>query len=94
VREILIEQVEANPYQPRTRFDEAASASWWIRSSPRAFFSRSLCGDLRRFGFSVGGWRAPTSGGPFGGLEQIPAIVKEVDDREMLELALGGKRPA
>jgi ParB family transcriptional regulator, chromosome partitioning protein len=85
--QIRVDQVEANPHQPRKSFDsnalEQLSAS--IRSSGliqpvvvrRQGAAFQLIAGERR-------WRAARHAG----LTQIPAIVREVTDAESLELAL------
>ena len=79
--------IQPNPFQPRTEFDEEEI--------------RALADSLRREGMiqpvvvrPAGGgyqlvtgerrWRAAKAAG----LERVPALVREVDDRKMLELAL------
>jgi ParB family transcriptional regulator, chromosome partitioning protein len=85
--QIRVDQVEANPNQPRKTFDSNALAelSASIRSSGliqpvvvrRQGLGYQLIAGERR-------WRAARQAG----LTQIPAIVREVTDAESLELAL------
>ncbi len=87
--ELPVEEIGANPYQPRTRFDEetiqelAASIKSagvlqpvLVRRVPGADGYQLVVGERRLRAAIVAG------------LKRIPAIVREVGDREMMELAL------
>ena len=86
-RQLPVGDIGPNPFQPRTRFDDAAlkelSAS--IKASGvlqpvlvrRHADSYQLVAGERRLRAAL-----------LAGLEQIPAIIRDVDDREMMELAL------
>lgn len=87
LRELPVKDVRANPYQPRTRFDEAALAELVdsIRASgllqPVVVRARGgryelIAGERR--------WRAVQELG----WSTIPAVVKDVDDQTLLTLAL------
>jgi ParB family chromosome partitioning protein len=86
--QIDVKSVRANPYQPRQEFDEneirqlAESLKKQgllqpvvVRPAGPGFYEL-VAGERR--------WRAAR----LAGLEKIPAIVKDVDDKKMLELAL------
>jgi ParB family chromosome partitioning protein len=87
LRELPIAQVRPNPYQPRTRIDEPALAELAqsmeasgllqpvvVRSQGGAY--ELIAGERR--------WRAAQRLG----WSKIPAVVKDVDDRTLLTLAL------
>jgi ParB family transcriptional regulator, chromosome partitioning protein len=87
--ELRVEEIVANPYQPRTHFDDdaiqelAASIKATgilqpvlVRRNPGAGGYQLVAGERRL--------RAAVASG----LKSIPAIVKDVADREMMELSL------
>ena len=87
LRELPVDAIQANPYQPRGRIDETALKELVasIRSSgllqpvvvrPRLGGYELIAGERR--------WRAVRELG----WTKIPAIVKDVDDRTLLTLAL------
>jgi ParB family transcriptional regulator, chromosome partitioning protein len=71
--ELLVDEIVANPYQPRTHFDDEPIL---VRRNPGASGYQLVAGERRL--------RATISLG----LRKIPAIVKDVADREMMELSL------
>src|SRR5579872_6609149 len=85
--EIPIEQIGPNPRQPRTSFDPAAQDE--LRGSI-ATFGVLVPVLVRRRGERyelIAGerrWRAASAAG----LRTIPAIVRDAEDRESLELAM------
>src|SRR5215831_7558337 len=87
VAEIAIADVEPNPHQPRTRFEESS-----LRELADSIQATGVLQPIivRR---SSGGYQLVAGerrlrAAQLAGSENIPAIVKDVDDREMLELAL------
>jgi ParB family chromosome partitioning protein len=87
--ELSVDEIVANPYQPRTHFDDEAiqelAASIratgvlqpvLVRRNPVAAGYQLVAGE-RRLRATV-----------IAGLKKIPAIVKDVADREMMELSL------
>ena len=85
--EIDIDLIEPNPEQPRTRFAEAnleeLAQSIRVNGVVQPIVVRSVGG---RFQIVAGErrWRASQRAG----LRKIPAVVKEVSDEKLLELAL------
>jgi ParB family chromosome partitioning protein len=73
-RELPVSEISPNPFQPRRRFDDDAI--------------RELAASIKVSGVlqPVGERRLRAAG--LAGLERIPAVVKEIDDDEMLEMAL------
>jgi len=89
VREIAIDQVEPNPFQPRTRFDESA-----LRELADSILATGVLQPIlvrRRNetdGYQLVAGERRLRAAQLAGVDHIPAVIKEVDDREMLELAL------
>ena len=88
VREIPIDEIATNPFQPRTRFDDQGIRDLAdsikatgviqpviVRRSPDGSY-QLVAGERRLRASSLAG------------LASVPAIFREADDREMLELAL------
>ncbi len=86
--EIPLAMITPNPYQPRTRFDDDSIRE--LATSIRAtgvlqpVLVRRVDGEAYQL---VAGERRMRAAG-LAGLERIPAIIREVSDREMMELAL------
>ena len=88
VTELSVHSVSPNPFQPRTRFDEVSLKE--LSDSIRAtgvlqplLVRRVAVGDYQL----VAGERRLRAA-QMAGLTRVPAIVKEFDDRAMMELAL------
>ena len=88
LREIPVELVEPNPRQPRRSFDEAAltelADSIRARGLLQPIIVRSLAGG--RYELVAGERRLRAA--RLAELEAIPAVVREADDWERLDLAL------
>jgi ParB family chromosome partitioning protein len=87
LQELPIAEIGPNPFQPRTRFDDEA-----IRELAASIKATGVLQPVlvRRGsdGFQlVAGERRLRAAG-LAGLQRIPALVREVDDREMLAVAL------
>ncbi len=87
--EVPVGAIDPNPSQPRSRIDEGALGA--LAASIRASgvlqpILVAPAGDDGRHRIVAGErrWRAAR----LAGLERVPAVVREVDDRERLELAL------
>ncbi|HEY9505618.1 MAG TPA: ParB/RepB/Spo0J family partition protein [Gemmatimonadales bacterium] len=87
LRELPLSSVKPNPYQPRTRMDQAELADL-TRSMESSGLLQPVVVRPRDGGFElIAGerrWRAAQQLG----WPRIPAVVKEVDDRTLLTLAL------
>jgi len=88
VRELPVDQIEANPEQPRTRFDddrlEELAASLGRHGVIQPVVVRATPGGGYRL---IAGERRLRAS-RMAGLEMIPAIVRNVDESAGLELAL------
>ncbi|MEM6320444.1 MAG: ParB/RepB/Spo0J family partition protein [Bacteroidota bacterium] len=89
VANIPVKAIEANPFNPRTDFDEAAlqelSASLKVHGLVQPITVRSMASGKYQLISGERRWRASQ----MAGLEEIPAYVRAVEnDQEMLEMAL------
>jgi ParB family transcriptional regulator, chromosome partitioning protein len=88
MNEIHIEQIETNPYQPRTRFDEEAlnelAESIRIQGIIQPITVRQI--GKERFQLISGERRLQAS--KIAGLTHIPTYIRTANDQQMLEMAL------
>jgi ParB/RepB/Spo0J family partition protein len=82
-----VEEIGPNPFQPRTRFDDSAlqelAASIKASGVLQPVLVRQHAGSFQL----VAGERRLRAA-QIAGLDKIPAVLKQVDDRQMMELAL------
>ncbi len=82
-----VDQIRANPSQPRTFFDEEGLAS--LAASIKASGVIEPLVVRRRDGaFELVAGERRLRAAKMAGLTRVPIVVREVDDREMLQLAL------
>ena len=88
LHEIRIDQIDANPFQPRTRFDEEAlkelADSIRVHGIIQPITVRKIGKD--RFQLISGERRLQAS--KLAGLTDVPAFTRTADDQQMLEMAL------
>ena len=86
--EIDVDLIEPNHLQPRTRFDEAQleelSHSIKLNGVVQPILTRRIAGERYQIVAGERRWRAAQRAG----MQRIPAIVREIPDEKMLELAL------
>ncbi|MEI6507498.1 MAG: ParB/RepB/Spo0J family partition protein [Bacteroidota bacterium] len=88
VSEVMISQVQANPFQPRNDFDETA-----LRELADSIITHGVIQPItvRKMGYDtyqiISGERR-TRASLLAGLTKIPAYVRVANDQEMLEMAL------
>src|SRR5205085_3431657 len=86
--EIDIDLIEPNHLQPRTRFDEAQleelTHSIKLNGVMQPILARRIAGARYQIVAGERRWRAAQRAG----IQRIPAIVREIPDEKMLELAL------
>ena len=88
VREIRTEDVGPNPFQPRTRFDDESLGELAASIKATGVLQPVLVRPDGTDGFVLVAGERRLKAARLAGLEKIPAIVKEVSDSEMMELAL------
>lgn len=88
IADIAIDQIQTNPYQPRTHFDQAAleelAESIKIQGIIQPITVRQL--DQNTYQLISGERRYQAS--KMAGLKVIPAYIRKADDQQMLEMAL------
>ena len=88
MNEVRLDQIQVNPYQPRTHFDRKAleelADSIKVQGIIQPITVRRLSED--EFQLISGERRFQAS--KIAGLETIPAYVRSADDQQMLEMAL------
>jgi ParB family chromosome partitioning protein len=88
VREIPIRRCTPNPHQPRERFDEQADRELAASVKERGVLQPILVTTDAAGGYLIVAgerrWRAARTAG----LETIPALVRKLEPREMIEFAL------
>ena len=85
-RPIRIDDIRPNPFQPRTKVDE--NLGEMIASIKEHGVLQPIVVRRRRDGYEVVMGERRLRASKLAGLEQIPAVIRSVDDRDMLELAL------
>jgi ParB family chromosome partitioning protein len=88
LNEIPVDQIEVNPFQPRSHFDEEAlkelSESIKVHGIIQPITVRRLAHN--QYQLIAGERRFQAS--KLAGLEKIPAYIRSADDQQMLEMAL------
>lgn len=88
VEEIFIDQIEANPFQPRSDFDEKAlnelANSIEEKGIIQPITVRKVKAEKYQIVAGERRWRASK----IVGLNKISAVIRDFDDQEMLEIAL------
>ncbi len=88
IHEIKIEQIETNPWQPRTDFDKIAldelADSIRVQGIIQPITVRALNDSTYQL---ISGERR-LQASKLAGLDSVPAFVREADDQQMLEMAL------
>jgi len=85
--EIPIARIRANPWQPRRRIDEATLESLTASIAEHGVIQPVLVTELLD-GYQLVAGERRLRAAQLAGLERIPAVVRQLADREQLELAL------
>lgn len=87
-REIPIQQIGPNPHQPRSRFSEESLQELASSIRETGVLQPVLVRRQDDGGFQLVAGERRLRAAQLAGMTAIPAIIRDVDDREMLELAL------
>src|SRR5690242_9522262 len=88
VTELAIHSVSPNPFQPRTRFDETALRELADSIRSTGVLQPLLVRRVEAGEYQLVAGERRLRAAQLAGLTRVPAIVKEFDDRAMMELAL------
>lgn len=87
ISEVPVDKISANPYQPRTDFDEAALEE--LSDSIKEFgLIQPITVKRKDDGFIIISGERRLRAAQMAGLEKIPVFIKETDDAGMLEMAI------
>lgn len=87
VTEIDIEEIRSNPYQPRKTFD-IESLNELAKSIQEYGVVQPVIVKKSIKGYELVAGERRTKAAKIAGLKKIPAIIKDFDDQEMMEIAL------
>ena len=87
-RGIHIADIEPNPFQPRTRFDDDAIRELAASIKATGVLQPVLVRRKGNGGYQLVAGERRLRAAAFAGLVEIPAVIRDVDDRQMMELAL------
>ncbi len=87
-QEVLLEQIETNPFQPRNHFDEEALAELSESIKVQGIIQPITVRRLSKNAFQLISGERRFQASKLAGKESIPAYIREANDQEMLEMAL------
>ncbi|QKG59033.1 ParB/RepB/Spo0J family partition protein [Hymenobacter sp. BRD128] len=88
VGQIPVEQIEANPYQPRTHFDQEALAELADSIKIQGIIQPVTVRQLGTNSYQLISGERRLQASKLAGLDTIPAYIRKADDQQMLEMAL------
>jgi ParB family chromosome partitioning protein len=88
VGHIAVDQIEANPYQPRTHFDQEALAELADSIKAQGIIQPVTVRQLGPTQYQLISGERRLQASKLAGLETIPAYIRKADDQQMLEMAL------
>lgn len=88
IAEIPIAEIETNPFQPRTHFDEDALLELAESIRVHGIIQPITVRRLSQHQYQLISGERRFQASKLAGLEQIPAYIRSADDQQMLEMAL------
>ncbi|MEP1094302.1 MAG: ParB/RepB/Spo0J family partition protein [Cyclobacteriaceae bacterium] len=88
ISEILVNKIEANPWQPRTDFDEDALEELANSIKVQGIIQPITVRELSKNEYQLISGERRLQASKRAGLKSIPAYVRTADDQQMLEMAL------
>lgn len=86
--EVFISQIEANPFQPRTKFDQEKLNELAISIEQLGIIQPITIRKMRPNKYQLISGERRLRAAEIAGLEKIPAFIRIANDQEMLEMAL------
>lgn len=87
IQMIPISEIRSNPYQPRIHFDETALQELADSIKEHGVFEPIIVKKSIK-GYELVAGERRTKASKLAGLDKIPAIIKDFDDQQMMEIAL------
>lgn len=87
-KEILIKEIETNPFQPRIEFEETALEELALSIKVQGIIQPITVRRLSRNEYQLISGERRFRASQLAGLTKIPAYIKEVEDQQMMEMAL------
>jgi ParB family chromosome partitioning protein len=88
VNEVKISEIEVNPYQPRTEFDEQALADLASSIKLQGLIQPITVRRVNAHSYQLISGERRLRASKIAGLKQIPAYIRTANDQQMLEMAL------
>ncbi|MEP2772635.1 MAG: ParB/RepB/Spo0J family partition protein [Fulvivirga sp.] len=88
MHEISLEEIEVNPFQPRTHFDKDALQELAESIKVQGIIQPITVRKLSKSKYQLISGERRYQASKLAGLEKIPAYVRTADDQQMLEMAL------
>ena len=88
ISEIKISEIEVNPYQPRTDFDEAALAELADSIKVQGLIQPITVRRMSAHSYQLISGERRLRASKLAGLTQIPAYIRTANDQQMLEMGL------
>ena len=88
IDEVLIEHIEANPFQPRLEFEENALEELAHSISEHGIIQPLTLRKKSRNSYQIISGERRFRASQLAGLDRIPAYIRDADDQTMLEMAL------
>ncbi|WP_420581697.1 ParB/RepB/Spo0J family partition protein [Reichenbachiella sp.] len=88
ISEINLDQIEVNPFQPRTDFDQDALQELSESIKVQGIIQPITVRKLNNNSFQLISGERRFQASKLAGLEKVPAYIRTADDQQMLEMAL------
>lgn len=88
VSEVSLDQIEVNPYQPRTDFDKESLQELADSIKVQGIIQPITLRKLNNNSFQLISGERRFQASKLAGLEKVPAYIRTADDQQMLEMAL------
>ncbi|MGJ3235079.1 ParB/RepB/Spo0J family partition protein [Marivirga sp.] len=88
INEIPLDQIEVNPFQPRTDFDKEALEELAESIKVQGIIQPITVRKLSKDSYQLISGERRTQASKLAGLKSIPAYIRTADDQQMLEMAL------